>query len=588
MKQYRYILNRQLSLEGMIQEIRELPEYKAGLKAFLQIVEPNCLPEPIQKHLNKLHDGLPGVRIIGMTSHGALSRETHSIRFTVCSILFFEKSTFEIDVFDCHGMTPLEAGKGFKFALREYKSPKAVLMMSSDFSLCPEPFIDCINEFDHELIAFGALAGTNQMGDDKSLIFVDNQIYNRAILAVTLCGDDLHFACDYNLGFRSLGKELVVTKSDDVGVVYEIDNKPAFEIYGDHLGIERNEYFFENTSSFPFMLRQNGHYLARVALDYRKEDGALEFASQIPVGSTVSLGYATSQYLLEESYYNARRMFGFHPEAIMIYVCMSRRMLMGDDLAELEFDFYENANPNATWAHGYGEILHAHGLRGFLNASLVAVGIREGEVTEEEKKKKYKEVDIPKEYFVGYRPLSERLVRFLESTTSDLRSAVDQLFRVASMDELTQIYNRRALNHFMQQQIDNFGSEGHIMVLLVDIDHFKHVNDTYGHDVGDMILREGVDRVKSIVSQKDIIGRWGGEEFIMISPYSSKEKAIEAAELIRSKVAELDFEVAGHITLSGGVTILRRDDTVDSVFKRVDDALYEAKETGRNKMVFKD
>jgi PleD family two-component response regulator len=58
--------------------------------------------------------------------------------------------------------------------------------------------------------------------------------------------------------------------------------------------------------------------------------------------------------------------------------------------------------------------------------------------------------------------------------------------------------------------------------------------------------------------------------------------------LIRSKVEELDFEVAGHITLSGGVTILRRDDTVDSVFKRVDDALYEAKETGRNKMVFKD
>jgi diguanylate cyclase (GGDEF)-like protein len=140
----------------------------------------------------------------------------------------------------------------------------------------------------------------------------------------------------------------------------------------------------------------------------------------------------------------------------------------------------------------------------------------------------------------------------------------------------------------MQQQIDSFGSEGQIMVLLVDIDHFKHVNDTYGHDVGDMILREGVDRVKSFVTQKDIIGRWGGEEFIMISPYSSKEKAIEVAELIRSKVEELDFEVAGHITLSGGVTILRRDDTVDSVFKRVDDALYEAKETGRNKMVFKD
>ncbi|MBQ1902345.1 MAG: GGDEF domain-containing protein [Lachnospiraceae bacterium] len=227
-------------------------------------------------------------------------------------------------------------------------------------------------------------------------------------------------------------------------------------------------------------------------------------------------------------------------------------------------------------------------MRGFLNASLVAVGIREGEVTEEEKKREFKELDIPKEYLIGYKPLSERLVRFLESTTSDLRSAVDQLFRVASMDELTQIYNRRALNHFMQQQIDAFGSEGEIMVLLVDIDHFKHVNDTYGHDVGDMILKDGVDQVKRFVSQKDIIGRWGGEEFIMISPYSSKEKALRVSESIRKGVEEMEFEKVGHITVSGGVTVLRREDTLESVFKRVDDALYEAKTTGRNKMVYKD
>lgn len=79
MKQYRYILNRNLSLEGMIQEIQQLPEYKAGVKALLQIVEPNCVPGPIQEDLNLIHAKLPGVRVIGMTSHGALSRETHSI-----------------------------------------------------------------------------------------------------------------------------------------------------------------------------------------------------------------------------------------------------------------------------------------------------------------------------------------------------------------------------------------------------------------------------------------------------------------------------------------------------------------------------
>lgn len=587
MKQYRYTLNDSLTLEGMIEEIQDLPEYKNGMKGLLQIVERDCIVEPIKEDLRKLTKGLEGIQVVGMTSHGALSKETHSIPYTVCTLLFFEKSTFELEVYDCHMMTPKEAGKDYKFALREYNSPKGILMMSSSFDLCPEPFIDCINEYDCDLIVFGALAGTKLMGDDKSLIFVGNRSYDRAILAVAFCGDELHFAYDYNLGFKSLGKELVVTKSDDKGVVYEIDNKPAFDVYKEHLGVEMNEYFFENTSSFPFMLRQHGHYLARVALDYRKEDGALEFAVQIPEGSTVSLGYATDQYLLEESYYNSKRMFGFHPEALLIYVCMSRRMLMGDASAEMELVFYENANPNATWAHGYGEILHADGLRGFLNASLVAVGIREGEVSESERAREYKDIDIPNEYFLGFKPLSARLVRFLETTTSDLRFAVDRLFKVASMDELTQIYNRRALNHFIQQYIDDFGAEGDIMLLLVDVDHFKDINDTYGHDVGDMILKKGVDRVKSFVSQKDIIGRWGGEEFIMISPYSSREKALNTAESIRKHVEEFKFEVVGQITVSGGVTLLRPDDTPDSVFKRIDDALYEAKETGRNKMACK-
>jgi len=535
MKQYRYILNDRLTLEEMIAEIQGLPEYVKGQKGLLQIVEQDCIVEPIEEDLRRLTHSLPKLQVIGMTSHGALSKETHSIPYTVCTVLFFEKSSFEVDVYDCHVMTPREAGKDYKCALRGYESTKAVLMMSSDFSLCPEPFIDCINELDCELVVFGALAGTKRMGDDKSLVFVGNHIYDRAILAVAFCGEELHFAYDYNLGFKSLGKELVVTKSDDRGIVYEIDNKPAFDIYREHLGVEMNEYFFENTSSFPFMLRQNGHYLARVALDYREDVGALEFAVQIPEGSTVSLGYATEQYLLEESYMNAKRMFGFHPQAVMIYACMSRRMLVGDDLAEMEFDFYENVNPNATWAHGYGEILHANGLRGFLNASLVAVVIREGEVTEEEKKRTFKDVDVPQEYFIGFKPLSSRLVRFLEATTSDLRYAVDQLFRVASLDELTQIYNRRALNHFIQQYIDNYG----------------------------------------------------GEEFIMISPYSSEEKAKQVAESIRANVAGLEFEVAGHITISGGLTLLRPDDTLDSVFKRIDDALYEAKETGRNKIVYR-
>lgn len=591
MKQYRYILSENLSLTQMVDTIQKLPEYLHGDAALLQIVEADCVAAPIQKDLDFLSDNLPNIQIVGMTSHGALSKATHSVKYTVCSILFFQKTSIHVNVFDCQNMLPSEAGKEYQKVLGTFTDTKAILMMSSDFSLCPEPFIDEINEFDSNLIVFGALAGTKKMGDDRSLIFVQNKIYERAILTVAFCGKDLNVMSQYNLGFRPLGKELTVTKADKTGVVYEINEKPAFEIYRHHLGAPMNDYFFDNTSSFPFMLHQNGNNLARVALDYNKDNGALLFAVEIPVGSAVSLGYATDRYLLEESRERAEEMNEFCPEAILIYACMSRRMLMGDDLAELEFDLYENVIPDATWAHGYGELLHAHGLRGFLNASLVAIGLREGEIPENFEVPAYKPVPAYEKFAEKNKndslPLAARLVNFLESTTEDLRSAVEQLFKVASLDELTNIYNRRALNFFLNQFIESLGSNGQIMVLMVDIDHFKHVNDTYGHDVGDIILKEGVEKVKAFVTQRDIIGRWGGEEFIMISPYSSEQKALEAAEMIRIGVANMIFDIVGHITISCGVTLVKPGDTVDSVFKRVDSALYEAKETGRNKVVFK-
>ncbi len=589
MKQYRFIISEKLSFNDMINKILSLPEYIMGQRALLQLVEPDCIPEDIQKDLDLIKAGLPNVTLIGMTSHGAMSLSTHSVEYPVCSLMFFEKSDFDLNIYDCHDQTPAEAGEKFKKKLAELIDVKGVLMMSSDIRLGPECFIDKIDEYDHKLIVFGALAGTKNMGNDKSLIYADGRIYDRAILAVALYGKELQLSPTYNLGFVSLGKELTITKSDDTGVVYEINNKPAFNIYRDHLGIEMNAFFFENTSSFPFMMRQNGNDLARVALDYG-EDGSLLFAVDIPEGTAVSLGYATDDYLLSVSEKSAEKLFYTCPEAILIYACMSRRLLLGDELAELEFDFFENTLPTSTWAHGYGEILHAKGLRGFLNASLVAVGMREGPLPPAEERPAYVPLNLDKRdvntRLDGSVPLATRLVTFLESTTKDLREANEKLFKIASVDELTQIYNRRTLNHFMTQYVESISSLHNVAVFLVDIDHFKSINDTYGHDVGDMILREGVDRIKAYITQKDILGRWGGEEFILISPRTDKEKALQIAETIRKAVEDMEVDKVGHMTISCGVSMVMEDDTPEAVFKRVDEALYEAKESGRNRVVF--
>ncbi|MCR5587044.1 MAG: GGDEF domain-containing protein [Lachnospiraceae bacterium] len=592
MKQYRYVLDYDLSMPEMIGKIMNLPEYKNGYKGILQLVEPNCESHEINKDLEWLNSNLTNLDIYGMTSHGALSRETHSIPYKICSVIFFEESNYRIDVFDCSdGLTPSEAGIEYQKVLSKLEDVKGVLMMSSDFALCPEKFIDKINSYDPKLLVFGALAGTREMGDDRSKIFLGSKIYERGILTIAFMGKNLFIDHHYALGFKSLGKELTITKSDDKGIVYEINDKPAFLIYKDHLGVGMNDYFFENTSSFPFYLKENGHPLARVALDYHK-DGALAFATEIPEGSKVSLSYSTAYMLLKESFDNAVALNVFTPDAILIYCCMSRRMLMGDDMAELEFEFYQHICSNATWSHGYGEVLHADGLRGFLNASLVAIGLREGPVREANINF---EEDIRQIYLekyndyseTGFLPLSFRLVNFLESTTKDLRDAVDQLFKVASLDELTQIYNRRALNYFMKRFIEKISGYNGIAVIMVDVDHFKRVNDTYGHDVGDMVLRDGVSQVKYLFTQADIIGRWGGEEFVGIKPNITKDEALDFSEMLRQNISEIELDIVGHITVSIGVTMVQEGDTEVSVFKRIDDALYEAKETGRNKVVFK-
>ena len=126
-------------------------------------------------------------------------------------------------------------------------------------------------------------------------------------------------------------------------------------------------------------------------------------------------------------------------------------------------------------------------------------------------------------------------------------------------------------------------------LLLIDIDHFKKVNDTYGHEIGDLVLKKLVTYVSPVLPENAVFCRWGGEEFVCIIENIDKEKAVSIAETIRKKLERSDFSPVPKITASIGVTIV--SDTRSShkdVFKTVDEALYEAKETGRNKVVYKD
>ncbi len=168
-----------------------------------------------------------------------------------------------------------------------------------------------------------------------------------------------------------------------------------------------------------------------------------------------------------------------------------------------------------------------------------------------------------------------------------LRKAIEkELQNLAVTDQLTGIFNRRKFDEMLTLEIrqESRYPRG-LALLMLDIDHFKEVNDHQGHSVGDEVLKELSRLIGNTKRQADDFFRVGGEEFCLIT-FSTDDGRLETtAEKLRQAVADYPFAKAGHLTISIGAAHFKPGDNYDSLFKRADDALYQAKRTGRNKVI---
>ncbi len=174
------------------------------------------------------------------------------------------------------------------------------------------------------------------------------------------------------------------------------------------------------------------------------------------------------------------------------------------------------------------------------------------------------------------------------SETLALESAYARLRQLAEKDPLTDIANRRHLDAMLAQQMDLLRRTGiHFSVILADLDHFKRINDTFGHGVGDQVLIRFSSLLQSSCRSSDVVGRFGGEEFLVILPGHGLAPAVHTAERIRKSCESLHHQAlqASGLTTSLGIAEADRDDDVSSLLARADRALYMAKEGGRNRAV---
>jgi len=155
----------------------------------------------------------------------------------------------------------------------------------------------------------------------------------------------------------------------------------------------------------------------------------------------------------------------------------------------------------------------------------------------------------------------------------------------AYIDSLTGVYNRNKLDELFENEIQRVKRYGkHFSIAIIDIDKFKNFNDTYGHLIGDEVLVMLAQCVNNNVRDSDIFARWGGEEFVILFIETSVNEAKIVAEKIKDKIQDLHHQTAGGITASFGITEYIENDTLEGIFKRCDDALYMAKENGRNRV----
>jgi diguanylate cyclase (GGDEF)-like protein len=189
------------------------------------------------------------------------------------------------------------------------------------------------------------------------------------------------------------------------------------------------------------------------------------------------------------------------------------------------------------------------------------------------------------EAFSDYKKEKRHVYELVET----LKEKNKELEKLSYFDSLTNIYNRR---YFMKLLEDRFNkaiscSESRCL-FMIDIDFFKNVNDTYGHIYGDEVIRNTAQIIEACLGKNDILGRYGGEEFVVYTSCEESEYGFEMAEKIRDRVEKTQYSHGENLTVSIGVSSFKKEDTVESVFYRADNLLYRAKSNGRNRVEYEE
>ena len=591
MKQFQFNYDGEDKFISMIKRIRQWCNASVVSNVVFQIFTETLNKNKVQSICGMIEKEMPKALYMGCSTNGniILGEKSNSPITVVCTV--YEYPSTKVDVLQYN--LSEEKAKSVADSLTEYvtRHPwvKSITTFTTMRGMSMTDYCNYLCELPKNIVFCGGGAFSSDINDSAAFVFSSvGQISDHAAVFLVTGGEDYFVDALHVTGWKPLGRSLHVDKAKGA-VLYRLDGKPAYETYYKYLNIKNDDNFFYNTLEFPFLYELNGLDILRAPIACNP-DGSIVMTADIAEDVNAKIAYGDPWTILESVYNAATSFQDFVPEAFTVFSCAGRRTFWGDDEISAETKPFQSLAPTSGF-YTSGEFLRNGDYVNQHNVTLVIEAQREGSIDD----KTIPQVEMDRSEFSGKVSMINRLATFIQAATEELEDANKQLELSAITDGMTKLLNRREIQHrigLKAKETENYSVNGMAKagasLIMMDIDNFKSVNDNYGHKEGDRVLIGLAEMLRKTVKEMApdaSVGRWGGEEFMVLCPSFNQEQATQLAETFRTRFSDIRFENCGKKTMSLGVTELIAGENSDICCVRVDDALYEAKKTGKNKVV---
>ncbi len=527
-------------LEKLVRNNHELLGDNHNRTVMVQVFSGICDENYLLAISKQIRGLIPHAQVIGVTTSGEIMNGLVSGLRTVLSFSVFHHSTIKVAFAETKDGDDYGLGQSIGTTLNSKKA-RILILFATGLTVNASQLLKGVQSVNADLPVAGGIAGDNRT-NTQSLVCCNEKVSNCGAVGVVLESDHLTVTCHSHLGWQPIGKEMTITRAEG-SRVFTIDHLPAYQIYHQYLGIETKSNVFK-VVEFPLIICKHGLSIARAPF-LRYDDDSIGFFGDIAEGEKVRFGFGHVEMILEKVDTLLQRIRQQPVESIFVYSCASRRGFL-QEATQIETLPLQDIAPTAGFFTS-GEFFHTDHSNQLLNTTMTTLALSESSQNKEILAGKAKGIapgetgrqvaeidniaDRSIEILKALTCLVNTVTGELNERTADLQRLNDQIQYTSRHDGLTGLYNRSFFNQAMEKAAGT--SAG---IIMCDVDGLKLVNDSLGHDKGDMLLQAAAEVLKTSFGPEAVLARIGGDEFSVLMPEGSRANMEAACLRIRQAI----------------------------------------------------